>query len=96
MLPLLQQEIEQGIELYTRLAAGPLKNLTVVTSTNLLHKATAFHRIAMGNQVDVALPHVLHEMMKTGKYYPSAQWIIQARLPVFLACRVHSINRCRV
>jgi len=73
------QEIEAGMDEYLRKGAGPLKNKASLTPHNIFHKAAAFHKLSMRAARRVGLHHVLKAMLQTGKYYPSANWIMPVR-----------------
>jgi len=86
---------------YLRKGAGPLKNKASLTPHNIFHKAAAFHKLSMRAARRVGLHHVLKAMLQTGKYYPSANWIMPVRPyyphtsikpPKHSYCRMHFLS----
>ena len=69
------QEIAKGKILNLQHGAGPLKSKSLVSKSNMLERMSNFHRMAMRGAPSVGPHHVLHAMMRTGKYYPSITFI---------------------
>jgi len=78
-MPPIAQEMQEGIDYYSRHGAGPLKTKTALNPHNIFTKATVFHRTKFRSSRAVGFHHVLLSMLQTGKYYPAATWIMQAR-----------------
>jgi hypothetical protein len=78
-MPPIAQEMQEGIDYYSRHGAGPLKTKTALNPHNIFTKATVFHRTKFRSSRVVGFHHVLLSMLQTGKYYPAATWIMQAR-----------------
>lgn len=72
------QEITRGQEYYQRFASGPLKHITSITKSNIMHKVSAYYNLALrgcDEDNDYDVPSILLSMMHTKKYYPSPMFI---------------------
>ncbi len=71
-------DIEAGDILYLRLGAGPLKNKTELTQKNVFAKAVhfaTFHGVGKSFR-EPCLVDVLSAMLRTGLFYPSANFVM--------------------
>lgn len=71
------EDAQAGIEAYVQLGAGPLKNKTMLTPSNLYKRALVYFQMHYkGDKNSCTFQDVLMDMCRTGKYYPSASWVI--------------------
>jgi hypothetical protein len=72
------EELRRGAELYIAHGAGKLKNRTELKPANLFRKALNFYQFklnAPGGE-ESYLPSILLSMMRTGKYFPAASFVM--------------------
>lgn len=72
------QELDKGVDIYSRFAAGPLKYVTMLSPTNCFQKMAAYWRITKGG-AHCDVPNLLRDMIRTGKFQADPKWIMQAR-----------------
>lgn len=70
-------DISQGKEEYLKYGAGDLKKRTPLTPTSIFAKAAVYYQLhARGDRNTITFQQLLLEMMRTGKYFPVATWVI--------------------
>lgn len=69
-------DIAIGVDEYLKHGAGPLKQRVVLDPARIFDKAMAFANMRMRGKLRPSLTCVLQQMMLTGKYYPSASWVV--------------------
>jgi hypothetical protein len=71
------EDIERGKEEYLKYGAGDLKKRTPLTPSSVFAKAAVYYQLhARGDRNTVTFQQLLLEMMRTGKYFPVATWVI--------------------
>jgi hypothetical protein len=93
-----EEELKRGAELYIAHGAGKLKNRTELKPGNLFRKALNFYQFklnAPGGQRSY-LPSILLDMMRTGKYFPSASFVMPYQGSGMDERRAASMWRCLV
>ena len=56
--------------------AGPLKERIMLEPERIFGKALIFANMRIRGKLRPLLSCVLHQMVLTGKYYPSAKWVV--------------------
>jgi hypothetical protein len=70
-------ELDEGRDLYLKFGAGNLKKRTQLTPTNLFTKAMVFYSLhSRDDRNAVTIQQIILEMIQSGKYFPSATWVI--------------------
>lgn len=70
-------ELDEGRDLYLKYGAGNLSKRTQLTPSNIFTKAQVYYSLhARDDRNTVAIQQLLLEMLQTGKYFPSATWVI--------------------
>ena len=71
------EDMELGRAEYEKLGAGPLKNKLMLNPHNVISKALNFQQFHYkGNRNGATFPRTLRQMLRTGKFYPAATWVI--------------------
>ena len=61
---------------YMLMGAGTIKRRVTLTAENIFERAEMYWRHVLGACGRYGFAIVLREMMRSGKFYPSARWII--------------------
>lgn len=66
-----------GEDLYLRFGAGDLKNRVALTFQNIFDRAFTFKTYRMrGGRIGEPFPRVLLKMIRSKRFYPSANWVV--------------------
>lgn len=72
-----EDELNQGRDEYLKYGAGNLKTRTALTPSSMFTKALVFYSLhAREDRNSCTFQSLLLEMLKTGKYFPTASWVI--------------------
>ena len=72
-------DVSLGQDQYLKHGAGPLKERIVLEPRKIFDKAVMFYNMRMRHMTRMRMPDlifVLHQMILTGKYYPSGEWVV--------------------
>lgn len=70
------EDISVGQDEVLEHGAAPLKHRIALGPNNVFDRAVLFYNFHERKNPRISLPGVLTHMIKTGKYYPSAQWVV--------------------
>lgn len=68
--------VQAGVDLYVRNGADKVINRVCLTSGNIFDRCFIYWKCKLGCRLCMDLPSCLLKMLRGGKYYPSASWII--------------------
>ena len=71
------EDLSLGCDLFLQYGQGDLKNKSVISVHTIFERCTTFYKLKMQKFFNrPSIQHVLLRMHKTGKYYPTAAWIV--------------------
>lgn len=72
-----EADLEDGLDVYIKFGKGELKNRVMLNPNNMFERAQLYFMYRWrGRKGEVDIERVLLRMMRTGKYAPSAQFVI--------------------
>ena len=71
------EDLSAGCELYCQYGNGDLKNKSVISVHTMFERCSTLSFYKLQNSLNrPSIQHLLLRMHKTGRYYPTASWIV--------------------
>ncbi|KAI5056359.1 hypothetical protein GOP47_0028177, partial [Adiantum capillus-veneris] len=70
------EEIAEVRALHAQYGQGELKHRVALTPVNMFDRAYVYMENFVADREGMSLPHTLLRMLATGRYYPSATWVV--------------------